>query len=176
MMVDDFNDVGLVDRSDCLTGLVVIHQDQLQSRRIKRVAVAANADVLPCFVDHPKLIALLAHDPVQGIADTCALLELGHGRIACFLSRYVHQFANSDFLASRMRANRPAQEVKKADDGHQAERLPTGIQDGRHATSSVGDGPDISQRMFRRGRVERWQMAEKRGDASVRITGGSMPR
>ncbi len=58
VMVEDFQQLGFFQGGDRLAGLIVIHQDDLQARRVEDIPLAGHAEVKSIFVHHPEIIIL----------------------------------------------------------------------------------------------------------------------
>ena len=69
MMVENFNEIGLIERRDRLAWFIMVNKNDLETRRIEDVALTCDAEVEAALVCYPDFIMLAAQEAVKRIAD-----------------------------------------------------------------------------------------------------------
>ena len=59
-MIQYLDQFCFLERGDRLTRVVVIHQDDLETRRVEKVALMRNAQIMPVFIHDPVIIDFIA--------------------------------------------------------------------------------------------------------------------
>ena len=94
VMIENLQQFGFFEGGDCLARLVVVHQNDLEPRRIEHIALARNATVKAVFIHDPVIVVLIAQDSVEKIADMSIGGEFWHGRVGGVPAWGRHHFAH----------------------------------------------------------------------------------
>src|ERR1041385_2837031 len=100
-MIQNLQEFSFFQRGDCLTWLVVIHEDDLEAWRIKKIALACNAQVMPVFIHNPVIVNFIPQDPVEKIANMPIGRKLWHVGICRVLARRGHHLAHGGIPGPR---------------------------------------------------------------------------
>ena len=152
MMIQDLEQFRFFESGNRLPGLVVIHQNNLEARRIKQVALARNARVKSAFVQDPILVDFVAQDAVEKITDMPVGRKLGHVRIRGFFAGYSHHF--SDGCISGLRSKNLGEILKKTKAIDDAIRFAILLYHRSHPARTAGESPCHAQLRFRADAIE----------------------
>ena len=101
VMIQYLEQFGFFECGNCLTRFVVIHQDDLQSRRVEDFALICNANINTMFIHDPVIVEFIPQDFIERIADVRAGYILGDGDISGIPAWRRHHFAHGGIAGSR---------------------------------------------------------------------------
>jgi hypothetical protein len=94
VVVKDLEQLGLVDRCNGLTRLVVVNQNELQTRGIEHASLVADPQVVPILIHDEEIVVLLTQNAVQQVPYVGVSEKLRDGRIGRFAAGRIHKVGN----------------------------------------------------------------------------------
>ena len=80
-MVEDLEQFRLFEGGNGLARLVVIHEDDLEARRVQHIPLSGDAEIQPVLVHHPVVVILIAQELVEHVADVRVRRIFRHGGV-----------------------------------------------------------------------------------------------
>jgi len=143
MVIQDFQKIGFIQRPDCLGGFIVIHQDDLDSRRIEKIALPADAHITAGIIGHDEFVAFFTQDPIENVADARGRLKPGNFRVGCTVAGKIQNVADAGILLFEMRPDQVKEEVKQAAPVDQAKWRAVRIHQWGNPTGARGHRPGL---------------------------------
>src|SRR5215213_10511987 len=130
MVIEDLEQFGLLERSNRLSRLVMIHKDDLETWRVEQIALAGDPAIERVFVDDKVFIYFIAQDSIQEITDMPVAGEPRDVRVCRVPAGCRHHRADSRIAGLGAEDfGKVLEEAKTVDD---AIRLAIFIHDRRH--------------------------------------------
>ena len=143
VMVEDLKQFRLLQRGNGLARLVVVHKDDLETRRVERLALTGNAEITPILIHDPEFIVIIAQDPVERVADVGIGRIHGDGSISGVPAGSGHQLADGGITGARSQG---VHEILKKAEAIDQTKGPAILADNRCNTAGLtGKGPCLGK-------------------------------
>ena len=152
VVVEDFEQFGFLERGDGLARLVVVHEDDLEARRVERFALVGDAEVEAVLVHDPVVVVIAAQDLVERVADVGVGNVLGDLGVGGVFAGRGHHLAHGG--VARARAENVGEIFEEAEAVDQAIGFAVFVDDGRESPRFTGECPGRAELRIRAECVE----------------------